>query len=130
VAAFRPMCTVAALVAMCSLPLVSVPARAAGLRCGWFDNPSPGNASLFDKEGEWIIAIQGGHQAMGDWPSGFAPKQWIRIGAGHYGYGCACLDMTVNAEEKTVLEIKSGKARPLSLCRKDPAVAKVEKTLR
>lgn len=31
------------------------------LRCGWFDNPSPANATLLDGDGEWIIGMQGGH---------------------------------------------------------------------
>lgn len=34
-------------------------------RCGWLDNPTPGNASLYDKDGEWTIAVQGGHQGEG-----------------------------------------------------------------
>ncbi|MGO4778074.1 DUF4087 domain-containing protein, partial [Lysobacter sp. 2RAB21] len=28
-------------------------------RCGWFVNPSPANAWLIDRDGEWIIATQG-----------------------------------------------------------------------
>jgi hypothetical protein len=36
--------------------------------CGWFENPTPGNASLQDRTGEWVIGIQGGHQDEGDWP--------------------------------------------------------------
>src|SRR5262252_1346146 len=58
-------------------------------RCGWFSNPTPGNASLHDRAAEWIIGVQGGHQADGDWPE-FAPGQWVETN-GHYGYGCACL---------------------------------------
>jgi Protein of unknown function (DUF4087) len=44
-------------------------------RCGWFSNPTPANASLFDRDGEWIIGVQGGYQAEGDWPD-FEPGQW------------------------------------------------------
>src|SRR5215210_2248716 len=62
-------------------------------RCGWFDNPTPANASLHDREDEWIIAVQGGHQAEGDWPE-FGPKQWVETNV-HYGYGCACLTVEV-----------------------------------
>lgn len=32
------------------------------LRCGWFDNPTPGNASPTDRDGQWLIGLQGGHQ--------------------------------------------------------------------
>ncbi len=31
-------------------------------RCGWFDNPTPANYSLYDKDSEWIIGVQGGYQ--------------------------------------------------------------------
>jgi hypothetical protein len=29
-------------------------------RCGWFSNPTPANASLYDAQREWIISVQGG----------------------------------------------------------------------
>ncbi len=127
---FRGKLALTGLIVGCALVLVSTPSRAAGLRCGWFDNPSPGNASLFDQDGEWTIAVQGGHQADGDWPPDFPPGQWIRLGAADYGYGCACLTVDVDAREKTVTKISSGKARPLSVCRKDSSIAKIEKKLR
>jgi hypothetical protein len=38
-------------------------------RCGWFSNPTPGNAWLEDRDGEWTVGIQGNHEAEGDWPS-------------------------------------------------------------
>jgi hypothetical protein len=86
-------------------------------RCGWFDNPTPANASLYDRAGEWIIAVQGGHQAEGDWPD-FGPKQWVETNGPH-GYGCACLRLQVNPKTNEVIEIKSARARPLSACRRD-----------
>lgn len=92
----------------------------AEVRCGWFDNPTPANASLHDREGEWVIGVQGGHQAEGDWPS-FGPKQWVETN-GHYGYGCACMRLKVNRETHQVLEIESARARPLSACRRDRAL--------
>lgn len=93
---------------------------AAETRCGWFDNPTPANASLHDREDEWIIGVQGGHQAEGDWPE-FGPKQWVETN-GHYGYGCACMSVEVDRETHHVLEIKSARARPLSACRRDAAL--------
>ena len=87
-------------------------------RCGWFSNPTPANASLHDRDDEWIIGVQGGYQAEGDWPE-FGPKQWVETNV-HYGYGCACLRLRVNREEHQVIEIKSARARPLSACRRDP----------
>ena len=89
-------------------------------RCGWFSNPTPANASLHDRDDEWIVGVQGGHQAEGDWPS-FGPKQWVETN-GHYGHGCACMSVEVDRESGRVLEIKSARARPLSACRRDKAL--------
>ena len=86
-------------------------------RCGWFSNPTPANASLYDRDGEWIISVQGGHQADGDWPD-FGARQWIETNV-HYGYGCACLQLQVNRSTHKVIAIESAKARPLSACRND-----------
>ncbi len=35
------------------------------LRCGWFDNPTPGNFWLVDRDGSWEVGVQGGYQAKG-----------------------------------------------------------------
>jgi hypothetical protein len=86
-------------------------------RCGWFSNPTPANAWLEDRDGEWIIGIQGGHQAAGDWPD-FKPKEWVKTNV-NYGYGCACMRVKVNHQTREVLEMKNTSARPLSACRKD-----------
>ena len=87
-------------------------------RCGWFSNPTPANAWLTDRDGEWIIAVQGGYQAKGDWPPDFKPKQWVKTNVEH-GYGCACFRVKVNRKTHEVIEIKSAYARPLAACRKD-----------
>jgi len=86
-------------------------------RCGWFSNPTPANASLYDREGEWFIAVQGGNQARGDWPA-FGPKHWVETNL-HHGYGCACFRLRVNRATEEVIEIESAKPRPLSACRND-----------
>jgi len=93
-------------------------------RCGWFSNPTPANASLHDRDDEWIISAQGGYQAEGKWPS-FKPGQWVETN-GHYGHGCACLRVRVNRETYRVIEIKSARARPLSACRRDRSLRKWE----
>jgi hypothetical protein len=92
------------------------------MRCGWFSNPTPANASLYDREDEWIISVQGGYQAEGDWPE-FSPKQWVETNV-HYGYGCACLSVRVDHSNKRVIKIGSARARPLSVCRRDRALRK------
>jgi hypothetical protein len=80
-------------------------------RCGWFDNPTPANVSLFDRDAEWIIGVQGGYQVEGDWDwPDFKPGQWVSTNAGSYGYGCVCLQLRVNKETHKVLEIKSARA--------------------
>jgi hypothetical protein len=90
------------------------------MRCGWFSNPTPANASLYDRDAEWIIGVQGGHPANGDWPE-FGPGQWVETN-GHYGYGCACMRVQTNSKTHEINMIESAQARALSSCRKDPAL--------
>ena len=87
-------------------------------------NPTPANAWLIDREGEWTIGIQGGYQAEGDWPD-IAKNQWIETNV-HYGYGCACIRASFDRKTERVLEIKRSYGKPLSACRKDPALKKKE----
>jgi hypothetical protein len=93
-------------------------------RCGWFDNPTPGNASLFDRDGEWVIGIQGGPQADGDWPE-FSDAQWVDTN-GHHGHGCACLDVVVSARTHEVMQITTAHAKALAVCRRDRALKEPE----
>jgi hypothetical protein len=86
-------------------------------RCGWWENPTPGNAWLNDRDGSWIVGSQGGHQAEGDWPS-FTDAQWVRTN-GYYGYGCACLRVAADANTQQVQQILSAVAKPLAACRVD-----------
>jgi len=94
-------------------------------RCGWFSNPTPANISLFDKDAEWIIGVQGGYQVEGDWDwPKFKAGQWVHTNGADYGYGCVCMDLKVNKETQEVREIKDVRALPLSTCRNDPALKK------
>ena len=115
-----------AVIALGAMAHPAAPRRAAAgsleTRCGWFSNPTPANAWLYDREGEWTIGVQGGHQADGDWPN-FKPGQWVRTN-GNYGYGCACMQLRSDKQTRHVLEIKSARARPISQCRRDPALKK------
>lgn len=93
-------------------------------RCGWFSNPTPANVWFYDRDGEWIIGVQGGYQVEGDWDWPiFKRRQWV-LTNNNYGYGCACLRLRVNREAHRVLAIKSSRARPLAACRKDPLLKK------
>ncbi len=98
-------------------------------RCGWFSNPTPANISLYDRDGDWTISVQGGYQVEGDWDwPDFKPRQWVQTN-GNYGHGCACLQLRVDKESGRVLEIRSARARPLSACRRDRALKKWERLL-
>ena len=47
-------------------------------RCGWFQNPTPANIWLDDRDGEWIIGVQGGYQVESDWDwPAFKKGQWV-----------------------------------------------------
>lgn len=96
------------------------PAEAAVLRCGWFENPTPGNAWLTDRDAEWTIGIQGGHQAEGDWPT-FGARQWVATNRS-YGHGCACMQVIADGDTHEIRRILSARARPLAACRSDPAL--------
>jgi len=91
-------------------------------RCGWFENSGPQYATLVDREGEWIVSLPGGHAASGRWPPRFPASQWVRTGNPSYGYGCACMRVTVDPYENNILRIISAYARPLAACRRDPAL--------
>lgn len=94
-------------------------ANAVETRCGWFHNPTPGNAWLQDRDREWIIGTQGGHQAAGGpWPR-FSEEEWVNTNI-HYGYGCACLEVIADHETGKILEIKSARSQPLKVCHQDP----------
>jgi len=93
---------------------------AAETRCGWFENPTPSNAWLIDRDGEWIIAVQGGYQAEGDWPD-FSDDQWVKTNV-NYGYGCACMSVTVDKAKHRVVKIMSATPKALSVCRNDKAI--------
>ena len=93
-------------------------------RCGWFSNPTPANIWLYDRDADWTIGVQGGYQVEGDWNwPDFKSGQWVKTNV-NYGYGCACLQLRVNKETREVLEIKSSRARPLAVCRRDRSLKK------
>lgn len=99
------------------------------VRCGWFDNPSPNNATLMDADGEWTISRQGGaesgYEAKGKWPK-FNGENFVRTGNGSYGYGCACMKVSDNIQSNEIATIYWAKERPLSACRKDSKIRKNE----
>ncbi len=103
----------------------------AQMRCGWIENPTPGNLWLIDKDATWTITSQG--QAVGPDAAGVDnipqtdPKQFVDTsrGAGH-GYSCGCLSVETSAKDKRITKVISGKALPLAKCRADKALPKPE----
>lgn len=100
--------------------VAAVPHAAPGVenRCGWFDNPSPGNASLIDRDGEWVVAQQGDFEAKGRWPA-FGRSLWVRTGNGSAGHGCVCMTLKTDKDAQRVREILSSRPQPLKRCRSD-----------
>ncbi len=92
-------------------------------RCGWLDNPTPSNYSLYDKDREWIIAVQSGYNVE-DFAAPDFGKEWINYPNGSYGYGCACFEMTVDKKTSRVRKIRKSSVKPLSVCRRDKTLSK------
>ena len=90
--------------------------------CGWWDNPTPGNAWLNDSSGRWTIAMQGMYEANGDWPE-FKAGQQFPLSAPH-GYGCACITARVDRSSRFVYSFTDAKALPPQVCRADRGLKK------
>lgn len=105
-----------------SISIFAVPASATETRCGWLHNPTPRNWYLVDKDGRWIISLQGGYAAQGmdNLPS-YNQKEYVKTN-GYYGYGCACMDVVTDSAQLRISEIQGGESLPLSTCREDPNV--------
>jgi hypothetical protein len=96
------------------------PAPAGQRRCGWLHNPTPGNWWLVDGQGEHIIGTQGGDQAPGmDEMPDMSTRGWVEVN-GSYGYGCACMTVTLDPDTLRVTQISDAAPQPLKQCRDDP----------
>ena len=105
--------------------VLATPAQAAENRCGVLSNPTPGNWWLADRDGEWTIGIQMGHQADGmeNMPEDLFEKGWVRTN-GYYGYRCACLGVDTDRRKMRVTRIHSSSALPMRRCQADKALRK------
>lgn len=118
-----PRATALALALALTLP--SLPARAAENRCGWLQNPTPGNYWLDDSQATWILLSQG----LAEEPLGLenvpdiSEGDYVRTN-GNYGYACAC--MTVDTESADgidrIVAIYAFRQLPLAQCRNDAAL--------
>ena len=89
-------------------------------RCGWLQNPTPANWWLVDRDGEWVLRVQGGYQAPGmDNMPDMSTAGWVEVN-GHYGYGCGCVRGTVDRRSGRFTRIVSARPVPLRQCQADP----------
>ncbi len=102
-------------------------AAAAENRCGWLENPTPGNWWLTDKDGSWTLMAQGEEyrESVMDQVPPFDEKQYVATN-GNYGYGCACLSVDVDKAEGRIARVYSGKIIPLSRCEKDRSLKRTD----
>jgi len=92
-------------------------------RCGWFDNPTPQNVYLIDRDRTWTISEQGGYSMRVDWPwPSFAKREFVRTNGGSYGYGCVCMRVDVDLQAGIVTHVYSARSRALAACRADKAI--------
>ncbi len=99
--------------------LAAAPAPGPQRRCGWLQNPTPANWWLLDRDGEWTLSAQGGYQASGmDNMPDMSTRGWVETN-GSYGYGCACMTVTVNRASGRITRIHSATPVPLRQCRAD-----------
>jgi hypothetical protein len=90
-------------------------------RCGWLENPTPGNWWLRDAHGLWIISAQGDPDTEGveKLPEP-APDRFVATN-GHYGYSCACVSGTFDDHAER-MRVDAARELPLSVCRGDKAL--------
>lgn len=107
-------------------PPAAATAAAKGVRrCGWLSNPTPANWWLTDSEDQWILGTQGADQAPGmDEMPDMSTAGWVETN-GHYGYGCACMTITSDAEGR-VTRIADARPKPLRQCQSDRKLPKPE----
>lgn len=88
-------------------------------RCGWLHNPTPANWWLTDRDGQWVMGVQGGYRAPGmdDMPD-MSRAGWVRTN-GNYGRGCACIRMQADRKSGRVLRIHQAVPLPLQRCNAD-----------
>lgn len=100
-------------------------AWAAENRCGWIQNPTPGNYWLDDREGSWTIMTQGSD----DEPKGadnlpdFSAGEFVKTN-GTYGYACTCMSVETDKRTRRITEIVSVKQLPLAKCKNDKTLPK------
>lgn len=102
----------------------AAPLRAANTeeRCGWLENPTPGNWWLRDARGLWIISAQDGPYAEGvEKMPELEPEHFVATN-GHYGYSCACVSGAFDDHAERMTRVDAARVLSLSVCRGDKAL--------
>ena len=99
---------------------------AAEYRCGWLDNPAPGQYQFTDKQATWTIMKRGGYKlpavSMKNLPVQ-QPNEFVRTN-GSFGYSCSCMSVTTDARSKRITSIvHKGKQVLLKRCLEDKSIA-------
>ncbi|ODS05466.1 DUF4087 domain-containing protein [Vibrio scophthalmi] len=103
--------------------LASCQVGVAEMRCGWFDNSTPGNMSLLDRDGSWNISVQGG-EAVDDDSMAIVSQvtenqdEFVRTNRNN-GFSCACLTVDSDIESFTIVKIHQAKQLLLKQCLED-----------
>ncbi len=110
------------LIAFVLLPLTSI---AMEKRCGWLENPTPGNLWLTDRDATWTLSIQGiGFVADEDSMINNMPTikddEFVRTNAGSYGFSCVCLDVDTDKANAHITKVYGGQQLLLKQCLQDP----------
>lgn len=99
-------------------------------RCGWYHNPTPANYWLEDRDGTWILGVQGGFQTddflnLNESDHAFG-SEWRTLageaGPSSYGYGCACITGQFDPQTGHVERLSAFNTQTLAICRVDDAL--------
>ncbi|NML73247.1 DUF4087 domain-containing protein [Rhizobium sp. S-51] len=103
-------------------------------RCGWIQNPTPGNYWLDDSEGMWVLMTQGSDEeplGMENFPD-ISTGDYVASN-GNYGYTCGCIQAETerNADPQDsaagrITAIYGVKLLPLKKCLADGSLPKPE----
>ena len=119
-----------------TLALLAFPhlASAKENRCGWIQNPTPGNYWLDDSEGMWVLLTQGSDEeplGMENFPD-ISTGDYVASN-GNYGYTCGCIqaetERSTDSQDSAagrITAIYGVKLLPLKKCLADPALPKPE----
>ena len=119
-----------------TLALLSAPALASAKenRCGWIQNPTPGNYWLDDRDGMWVLMTQGSDEeplGMENFPD-ISTGDYVASN-GNYGYTCGCIQAETerntdspDASAGRITAIYGVKLLPLKKCLADRSLPKPE----